>query len=97
MSDLELLCDAIGKGNRAEATRLTRALLAAGGGPQEIVDRGLVAGMGVVAAIGLLGSDIIAASLWKSDATGLGGKLFGLRNLRQLSLTTYDASRSTPP
>jgi 5-methyltetrahydrofolate--homocysteine methyltransferase len=48
MSDLEKLTEAIVKGNRNEATRLTKALVDAGMKPQDIVDQGLVPGMGIV-------------------------------------------------
>ena len=48
MADLELLSQAISKGNRNEAKRLTQALLDAGTAPQVIVDQGLVTGMKAV-------------------------------------------------
>ena len=48
MSDMQLLTDAITKGNRTEAKRLTQALLDAGTKPQVIVDEGLVPGMAIV-------------------------------------------------
>jgi 5-methyltetrahydrofolate--homocysteine methyltransferase len=48
MSDLKLLTEAVVKGNRVEATKLTRALLDAGTAPQNIVEGGLVPGMAIV-------------------------------------------------
>ncbi len=46
--DLKPLTDAIAKGNRAEATKLTRAALDTGLKPQDIVEQGLVPGMTIV-------------------------------------------------
>jgi 5-methyltetrahydrofolate--homocysteine methyltransferase len=46
--DLKPLTDAIAKGNRAEATKLTRSALDAGLKPQDIVEQGLVPGMTIV-------------------------------------------------
>ncbi|MBI5395458.1 MAG: corrinoid protein [Verrucomicrobia bacterium] len=48
MSDLSNLTEAIVKGNRNEATRLTKALLEAGMKPLDIVEKGLVPGMATV-------------------------------------------------
>ena len=48
MSDLKLLSDAVEKGNRNEAKRLTRVLLDAGMSPLDIVEQGLVPAMAVV-------------------------------------------------
>lgn len=48
MSDMQALSDAVAKGNRNEAKRLTQALLDAGQAPQAIVDGALVPGMTVV-------------------------------------------------
>lgn len=48
MSDMQLLTDAITKGNRAEAKRLTQVLLDASTKPQQIVDEGLVPGMAII-------------------------------------------------
>ncbi|HEY8668526.1 MAG TPA: corrinoid protein [Tepidisphaeraceae bacterium] len=48
MSELKALSEAVVKGNRVEAKRLTQVLLDAGSTPQDIVDKGLVPGMAVV-------------------------------------------------
>jgi methanogenic corrinoid protein MtbC1 len=40
--DLKPLTDAIAKGNRVEATKLTKAALDSGMKPQDIVEKGLV-------------------------------------------------------
>jgi 5-methyltetrahydrofolate--homocysteine methyltransferase len=45
MSDLLALAEAVEKGNRKEAVRLTNALLGAGTKPQDIIDGALVVGM----------------------------------------------------
>jgi 5-methyltetrahydrofolate--homocysteine methyltransferase len=45
MTDLETLLQAVNKGNRAEAKRLTQAMLDADVEPQVILEQGLVAGM----------------------------------------------------
>ena len=45
--DLKPLTDAIAKGNRAEATKLTKAALDAKMLPQDIVEKGLVPGMSI--------------------------------------------------
>jgi len=45
MSDLKKLTEAVEKGNRNEATRLTKALLTSGTAPLDIVEKGLVPGM----------------------------------------------------
>jgi len=45
MSDLQQLTQFVEKGNRAEATKLTKALLDKGMAPLEIVEKGLVPGM----------------------------------------------------
>jgi 5-methyltetrahydrofolate--homocysteine methyltransferase len=45
MSDLLALAEAVEKGNRTEAVRLTKALLDAGTKPQVIIDEALVMGM----------------------------------------------------
>jgi 5-methyltetrahydrofolate--homocysteine methyltransferase len=45
MSDLQQLTQFVEKGNRAEATKLTKALLDKGLAPLEIVEKGLVPGM----------------------------------------------------
>jgi 5-methyltetrahydrofolate--homocysteine methyltransferase len=45
MSDFLALAEAVEKGNRKEAVRLTQALLAAGTTPQTIIDKALVIGM----------------------------------------------------
>jgi 5-methyltetrahydrofolate--homocysteine methyltransferase len=48
MSQLQELTTAVEKGNRAEATRLTREMLAAGSKPLDIVEQGLVPGMATI-------------------------------------------------
>ena len=48
MSDMQKLTEAVVKGNRADATRLTKELLDAGTGPQAIVEGGLVPGMAII-------------------------------------------------
>lgn len=48
MGDMQTLTEVITKGNRAEAKRLTQALVDAGSTPQSIVDDGLVPGMAIV-------------------------------------------------
>ncbi len=48
MSNLQALSQAVVKGDRNEAKRLTQAAIDAGMGPQEIVEGGLVPGMGIV-------------------------------------------------
>ena len=45
MSDLSALAEAVEKGGRKEAVRLTQALLDAGTKPQAIIDEALVVGM----------------------------------------------------
>ena len=45
MSNLEMLSEAVEKGNRTEAKRLTQALLDEGINPVDIVEKGLVPGM----------------------------------------------------
>jgi 5-methyltetrahydrofolate--homocysteine methyltransferase len=45
MNDLQALTEAVEKGNRTEALRLTKALLDAGTKPQAIIDGALVIGM----------------------------------------------------
>jgi 5-methyltetrahydrofolate--homocysteine methyltransferase len=47
-TEFQPLTDAVAKGNRNEAKRLTQALLDQGTAPQDIVDRGLVPGMAIV-------------------------------------------------
>jgi 5-methyltetrahydrofolate--homocysteine methyltransferase len=48
MTELKTLCEAVTKGNRAEAKRLTQVLLDKGVKPQQIVDEGLVPGMAII-------------------------------------------------
>ncbi len=48
MADLQALADALIKGDRDTVTELTKAALADGTGPEEILEKGLIAGMGVV-------------------------------------------------
>ena len=48
MSDLQQLTTAVEKGNRAEATKLTKEFLAAGMKPLDIVEQGLVPGMAII-------------------------------------------------
>jgi 5-methyltetrahydrofolate--homocysteine methyltransferase len=48
MSDLQLLAEAVEKGNRNEAKRLAQELLNSGMAPLDIVEKGLVPGMAVV-------------------------------------------------
>jgi 5-methyltetrahydrofolate--homocysteine methyltransferase len=48
MSEIQKLSEAIEKGNRNEAKRLTQALLDAGSTPLDVVEKGLVPGMAVV-------------------------------------------------
>jgi 5-methyltetrahydrofolate--homocysteine methyltransferase len=48
MSDLQMLTEAVIRGNRNEAKRLTQALLDAGMTPLDIVEKGLVPGMATV-------------------------------------------------
>jgi 5-methyltetrahydrofolate--homocysteine methyltransferase len=48
MSDMQLLSEAVVKGDRNEAKRLTQALLDMGAQPQQIVEQGLVPGMAIV-------------------------------------------------
>ena len=48
MSDMKQLGDAVVKGDRDEAKRLTQELLDAGKQPQDIVEQGLVPGMAIV-------------------------------------------------
>lgn len=50
MADLNALKEAVIKGDRAGATKLTKELLAAGTPPKAVLDEGLVAGMAVVGA-----------------------------------------------
>jgi 5-methyltetrahydrofolate--homocysteine methyltransferase len=48
MSDLKQLTTAVEKGNRAEATKLTKEFLATGMKPLDIVEQGLVPGMAII-------------------------------------------------
>jgi len=48
MNNMQLLGEAVVKGDRNEAKRLTQALLDAGTQPQQIVEQGLVPGMAIV-------------------------------------------------
>ncbi|MCX7888019.1 MAG: B12-binding domain-containing protein, partial [Verrucomicrobiae bacterium] len=48
MSDLQKLSEAVVKGNRKDAVELTKALLAAGMKPLDIVEQALVPGMAQV-------------------------------------------------
>ena len=48
MEDLGVLSDAVSRGKRDDAKRLTQALLERGVPPQEIVERGLVPGMATI-------------------------------------------------
>ena len=48
MADLKGLTEAISKGNRTEAVKLTKAAIDAGVKPAEILDEGLVPGMSIV-------------------------------------------------
>ncbi len=48
MADYKALTDAVAKGNRAEAVRLTKAAVEEGIKPQVIVESGLVPGMSIV-------------------------------------------------
>ena len=48
MADLQALADALIKGDRDTVTELTNAALADGTGPEEILEKGLIAGMSVI-------------------------------------------------
>ncbi|MBI3852734.1 MAG: corrinoid protein [Verrucomicrobia bacterium] len=48
MNDIKKLTESVEEGNRAEAARLTKALLDAGFAPLEIVENGLMPGMAIV-------------------------------------------------
>ncbi len=48
MADMKALTEAIAKGNRTEAVKLTKAALESGMQPQDIVEAGLVPGMSIV-------------------------------------------------
>ena len=48
MADLKALTEAISKGNRTEAVKLTKAALESGMNPLDIVETGLVPGMSIV-------------------------------------------------
>ncbi len=48
VADLKSLTDAVAKGNRTEAVKLTHAALAEGVRPEMIVDQGLVPGMAII-------------------------------------------------
>ena len=48
MADMKALTEAIAKGNRTEAVKLTKAALESGMMPQDIVETGLVPGMSIV-------------------------------------------------
>lgn len=48
MNELQSLTDAVAKGNRSEAKRLTQVLVDAGVSPAEVLDRGLVPGMSII-------------------------------------------------
>ena len=48
MADMKTLTEAISKGNRTEAVKLTKAALESGMNPLEIVETGLVPGMSIV-------------------------------------------------
>src|SRR5216117_2689875 len=48
MGDLQVLSEAVTRGNRAETKRIIQKLLDEGVGPSEIVDEGLVLGMSVI-------------------------------------------------
>ncbi|MBM4104029.1 MAG: cobalamin-binding protein [Planctomycetes bacterium] len=48
MADLQALANAVIKGNQAESVRLTKEALGEGIGPKQVLEDGLIAGMGVV-------------------------------------------------
>ena len=48
MADLQALADSVIKGNQTESVRLTQAALDEGVGPKQVLEEGLIAGMGVV-------------------------------------------------
>jgi 5-methyltetrahydrofolate--homocysteine methyltransferase len=48
MADFQVLSDAVSRGKRDEAKRLTQLLLDAGAAPKDIVDQGLVPGMAAI-------------------------------------------------
>jgi len=48
MADLKALADAVIKGNQTEAVRLTKEALDEGTAPKQVLEDGLIAGMGVV-------------------------------------------------
>ncbi len=48
MADLQALAEAVIKGNQAESVRLTQEALDEGIGPRQVLEEGLIAGMGVV-------------------------------------------------
>lgn len=50
MADLQALADAVIKGSQTEAVRLTKEALDEGTSPKQVLENGLIAGMGVVGA-----------------------------------------------
>ena len=48
MADLKALAEAVIKGNQTESVRLTKEALDEGTGPKQVLEEGLIAGMGVV-------------------------------------------------
>jgi 5-methyltetrahydrofolate--homocysteine methyltransferase len=50
MADLQALANAVIKGNQAESVRLTKEALGEGVGPKQVLEQGLIAGMGVIGA-----------------------------------------------
>jgi 5-methyltetrahydrofolate--homocysteine methyltransferase len=48
MADLQALANAVIKGNQAESVRLTKEALGEGIGPRQVLEQGLIAGMGVI-------------------------------------------------
>lgn len=48
MADLQALANAVIKGNQAESVRLTKEALGEGLGPKQVLEQGLIAGMGVI-------------------------------------------------
>jgi 5-methyltetrahydrofolate--homocysteine methyltransferase len=48
MADLQALANAVIKGNQAESVRLTKEALGEGMGPKQVLEEGLIAGMGVI-------------------------------------------------
>jgi 5-methyltetrahydrofolate--homocysteine methyltransferase len=48
MADLQALANAVIKGNQAESVRLTKEALAEGIDPKQVLENGLIAGMGVI-------------------------------------------------